>query len=145
MVDPWYPGAVRLEVLHRQTMECVGERAAGMRDVGALERTLTRPRRLLRFAGADPCHQAAVLGLALIEEAPILDGNAPTAVVAVCFFLERNRRPYAGDPGELLAGLVAAAGAPAPEREAAVDRVAALLRAKSGPVLADGDEAGAQR
>jgi prophage maintenance system killer protein len=109
-------------------MAALGRPPSGLRDVVALERALLRPRLWAQFGDGDLFEQAALLGVALIQEHPFWEENASTAVLAVVFFLERNRAPTPVAPDRLLSLLAEAATAPDAERDAAVRGVAGRLR-----------------
>jgi prophage maintenance system killer protein len=109
-------------------MTALGRPPSGVRDIVALERALMRPRLWAQFGGGDLFEQAALLGVALIQEHPFWEENASTAVLTVVFFLERNRTPMPTAPDLLLSLLTEAATAPDAERDAAVRGVARVLR-----------------
>jgi prophage maintenance system killer protein len=129
-----YPGTYRLLHLHAEARRSEGLRPAALLDLGALERALMRPRLFAQFTGADLFEQAALLGVSLVQAGTFVDGNAPTALLALRFFLERNGRPFGGDPLALTELLLAAVEATEEERDGAVHSLARLLREHSEPI-----------
>ncbi len=86
-----YPGVEQLLRIHERQVERFGG-AAGVRDRGALEAALARPR--ATFSGEDlhpdPAAKAAVLLHSLIASHPFVDGNKRTAAMAAELFLLFN-------------------------------------------------------
>ena len=70
-----------------------------LRDSGALEGALGRPRSYAQYEDADIALQAAVLAHGIAESQAFIDGNKRLALVAMLTFLEINGfRVEAADP-----------------------------------------------
>lgn len=70
-----------------------------LRDQGALEGALARPRSYADYEGADIALQAAVLAHGIAESQAFIDANKRLALVAMLTFLELNGyRVEASDP-----------------------------------------------
>jgi death-on-curing protein len=102
--------------LHADAMTRTGYPPAPLRDPGALESAMARPRMLAHYEGADPATQAVVLMLAISQAQAFIDGNKRTAFYAALVFLELNGQTFIGD-SELLAVLLEEA-ATRPQEEA---------------------------
>jgi death-on-curing protein len=78
-------------LLHARLIQRTGG-SGGVRDMGALESALARPR--TTFEGQDLYpdlwHKAAALMQSLIRNHPFVDGNKRTALTATGLFLELN-------------------------------------------------------
>jgi len=77
--------------LHRRLLEATGG-APGIRDLGALESAIAQPK--ATFGGVDLyptlVEKAAVLGLALVQDHPFVDGNKRVGHAAMETFLVLN-------------------------------------------------------
>src|SRR5438094_8923178 len=91
--------------LHADVMRRTGFLPAPVRDVGALESAIMRPRTVAHYEGADLPTQAVTLMLAISQAQAFVDGNKRTAMFAALVFLELNGCPFDGDD-ELLAVLL---------------------------------------
>lgn len=88
-VEPvWIDSAVALAVHDRQLAEHGG--AAGIRDAGALESALARPRNSWSYGVDDPAALAAAYGFGIARNHPFADGNKRTAWVLARLFLRLN-------------------------------------------------------
>ena len=78
-------------VLHDLGLVAFGG-AAGVRDFGALESALARPRNLLAYGKKKPslARLAAAYALGIIKNHPFIDGNKRTALVIAFSFFELN-------------------------------------------------------
>jgi death-on-curing protein len=63
---------------------------AGLRDAGALESALARPRNLVAYGNPSPFELAASYAFGIARNHPFVDGNKRTAFVAAIVFLEIN-------------------------------------------------------
>jgi len=63
---------------------------AGLRDAGALESALARPRNLVAYGDPTPFDLAAAYAFGIARNHPFVDGNKRTAFVASAVFLEIN-------------------------------------------------------
>lgn len=84
---------------------------AGIRDAGALESALGRPRNKLAYVGTDLASLAAAYAFGIARNHPFVDGNKRAAFVAMMLFLRLNDVRFAPSPAEAtLAILGLAAG-----------------------------------
>lgn len=90
---------------HEAAMAMTGFTPAPLRDQGALEGAIARPRMLAHYEGVDLVTQAVALILAISQAQAFVDGNKRTAMTAGLVFLRVNGRIFAGD-SELLAVLI---------------------------------------
>ncbi len=63
---------------------------AGLRDAGALESALARPRNLVAYGKPSVHELAAAYAFGIARNHPFVDGNKRTAFVASVVFLETN-------------------------------------------------------
>jgi death-on-curing protein len=86
-----YPTPQQVLFIHYRLIETTGG-AHGVRDLGALQSAVARPR--ATFAQddlyADLFAKAAALLESLIRNHPFVDGNKRTAITAAGIFLQRN-------------------------------------------------------
>jgi death on curing protein len=93
----------------------VEQAADHLRDRGALEGALGRPRAHAHYAGADLASQATVLAHGVAESQAFIDANKRLALVCMLTFLEVNGfRVEASDP-ELAEWMLAFAAGKSPE------------------------------
>ena len=62
----------------------------GVRDMGALEAALARPRNLVAYSDSDLVAAAAAYGFAIARNHPFIDGNKRVSVVVTELFLLLN-------------------------------------------------------
>jgi death-on-curing protein len=91
MKEPIWIGVLETLVLHDLGLVAFGG-AAGVRDFGALESALARPRNLLAYGKKKPslARLAAAYAFGIIKNHPFIDGNKRTALVVAFSFLEVN-------------------------------------------------------
>lgn len=91
MKEPLWIGALETLALHDLQLVAFGG-AAGVRDFGALESALARPRNLLAYGKKKPslARLAAAYAFGIIKNHPFIDGNKRTALVIAFAFLEVN-------------------------------------------------------
>jgi death-on-curing protein len=126
--------------LHHAVMERTGGASQGLRDEGALESAIMRPRMLAHYTRADLIEQASVLIAGIAQAQAFVVGNKRTAFAAGEVFLDLNGMQYFGEPLDLARQLELIA-----ERtdslEAATARFADWLRGRvqpSGPTREGG-------
>ncbi len=84
---------------------------AGLRDPGALESALARPRNLVAYGKPSPFDLAAAYAYGIARNHPFVDGNKRTALVASVVFLELNGHSFrASEEGVVVTFLALAAG-----------------------------------
>jgi death-on-curing protein len=91
MKEPIWVGVLETLVLHDLGLVAFGG-AAGVRDFGALESALARPRNLLAYGKKKPslARLAAAYAFGIIKNHPFIDGNKRTALVVAFAFLDVN-------------------------------------------------------
>jgi death-on-curing protein len=77
--------------------------APGIRDSGALESALARPKSLAAYATPDLCDLAAAYAWGISRNHPFIDGNKRTAFVVAAAFLDLNGRPLVAEEAESVA------------------------------------------
>jgi death-on-curing protein len=104
----WVEPAVVLAVHDMQLAEHGGP--PGLRDRGALESALARPRNLAAYGPVDAAGLAAAHAFGLAQNHPFVDGNKRTALVVSELFLALNGWRLVADDAEcvlLFLGLAA--------------------------------------
>jgi death on curing protein len=92
-----------LVLLHGETLAEHGG-LPGLRDDGALDASLARPRHLHAYEPeADLPGLAAAYGFGIVRNHPFNDGNKRAGFLAMGLFLERNSRELTADPVEAIA------------------------------------------
>jgi death on curing protein len=91
MKEPLWIGVLETLVLHDLQLVAFGG-AAGVRDFGALESALARPRNLLVYGKKRPslARLSAAYAFGIIKNHPFIDGNKRTALVIAFAFLDVN-------------------------------------------------------
>jgi prophage maintenance system killer protein len=89
--------------LHAYIRNRLGQEAAPLRNVGALESAIMRARMADHYEGADLTRQAALLAIGISQAQAFMDGNKRTAFITAEVFLDLNGLRIAGDPVELSA------------------------------------------
>ena len=84
--------------LHHAVMGKLGAASQGLRDEGALESAIMRPRMAAHYEGADHVRQAALLAVGVSQAQAFVDGNKRTAYAALDTFLRLNGLVFSGDP-----------------------------------------------
>jgi len=112
--------------LHEAAMRRMGWVPAPLRDEGALESAIMRPRHAAHYEGADIIRQAALLAIGISQAQAFLDGNKRTAAAALLVFLYREGWAFDGDPIAL--GRWIETVAAASDREAAAATFETWLR-----------------
>lgn len=83
--------------------------AAGLRDEGLLDSALARPLNLVAYGDPDVADLAACYGLGLAKNHAFVDGNKPTAFLAVGLFLALNGQRLQATQAEATAAMLALA------------------------------------
>lgn len=97
----FYPTVLDAVALHDFVMTRTGAASSELRDEGALDGALNRPRMAAHYEDADMATQAVLLitGIALAH--PFIDGNKRTSLIVGDTFLERNGWAFTDDYLEL--------------------------------------------
>jgi death-on-curing protein len=96
--------------LHEAIMERTGFRAAPLRDEGALESAIMRPRMAAHYELADLIRQAALLAVGISQAHAFVDGNKRTAFAATDVFLGLNGKLFKGQALDYAKQIEAVAG-----------------------------------
>lgn len=83
--------------------------ASGIRDPGALESAVGRPINKWRYEGAEMQDLAAAYAFGIVRNHPFTDGNKRAGFMAMLGFLLLNDSPFAPDPVESTAVILALA------------------------------------
>lgn len=92
---------------------------AGVRDAGALESAMMRPRNLALYGEPDVAALAAAYGFGIARNHPFVDGNKRTAAVMMETFLVLNGCTLAATDAELVVAMLALAAGELSEEELA--------------------------
>jgi death on curing protein len=118
----WVATAVAQSAHAEQLAEHGGP--AGMRDAGALDSAMMRPRNLMLYTGPDVAALAAAYGFGIARSHPFVDGNKRTAAVVMETFLMLNGLTLTASDAELVVAIQALAA-----DELSEDELADWLRA----------------
>lgn len=113
----WIATAVALSVHVEQLSEHGG--AEGIRDVGALDSAMARPRNLALYDGPDAAALAAAYAFGIARNHPFVDGNKRTAAVIAETFLVLNGSVLGATDAELVVAILALAAGELSEDELA--------------------------
>jgi death on curing protein len=92
-----------LVLLHGETLAEHGG-LPGLRDEGAFDASLARPRHLHAYEPqSDMARLAAAYGFGIVRNHPFNDGNKRAGFLAIGLFLARNGRELTADPAEAIA------------------------------------------
>jgi death-on-curing protein len=117
-----------LILLHRETLAEHGG-LTGLRDDGALDAALARPRHLHAYEPkSDLPRLAAAYGFGIVRNHPFNDGNKRAGFLAIGLFLSRNGRELTADPVEAIAVILRLAEGKMTELE-----LASWIRQNQGP------------
>lgn len=93
--------------------------AEGVRDAGALESAMMRPRNLADYGAPDMAALAAAYAFGIARNHPFVDGNKRTAAVVAETFLVINGHALAATDAELVVVILALAAGELSEDELA--------------------------
>jgi len=97
----WLDAALALAIHDRQLAEHGGP--TGLRDAGALESVLARPRNQWEYGEDDRCALAAAYAFGIARNHPFADGNKRTAWILARAFLALNAVEIAFSPAAAIA------------------------------------------
>ena len=100
----WVATEVALAAHAEQLAEHGG--AQGVRDMGALESAMVRPRNLAQYEAPDAAALAAAYAFGIARNHPFVDGNKRTAQVCYRTFLALNEAEFAASDEEKYAQMV---------------------------------------
>ncbi len=127
-----YPTLAEVVAIHEFVMHGFGLPPNPLREEGALESAIHRPRMAGHYEGADLVRQAALLAIGISQAQAFLDGNKRTAFLTMDTFLETNGQEFVGERLELARQLETVGERPG-ERDAAEDAFEAWLRERVRP------------
>ena len=105
-----------LSAIHDDLIERYGG-IHGMRDTGALESAVARPRQLASYGGSTTVPKlAAAYAWALLRNHPFVDGNKRVALAAIVIFLDLNGWDWTASEIEETAVILGAAAGEIKER-----------------------------
>jgi death-on-curing protein len=113
----WVTDAVALAAHAEQLTEHGG--GDGLRDTGALESAMARPRDLVVYSEPDAAALAAAYAFGIARNHPFVDGNKRTAAVVSETFLMLNGYRLAATDAELVVAFVALAAGEISEEDLA--------------------------
>jgi death on curing protein len=113
----WLDPRVVLAAHDEQLAEHGG--AEGVRDIGAFESALGRPRNLAAYGEPDVAALAAAYAFGIAKNHPFVDGNKRTTLVAMETFLELNGRTLNADDVQCALTILALAAGELSEAELA--------------------------
>ncbi len=113
----WLDADVAFAVHDRQLAEHGG--SAGVRDAGALESALARPRNRWSYDEDDRCVLAAAYAFGVARNHPFVDGNKRTAWILARLFLQLNGIAIAFDAANAIDTVLALAAGELSEDELA--------------------------
>lgn len=93
--------------------------AAGVRDAGALDSAMMRPRNLAQYGEPDIAALAAAYAFGIARNHPFVDGNKRTAAVVAETFLVLNGHSLSATDAELVVAILALAAGELSEEELA--------------------------
>jgi death-on-curing protein len=101
--SPKWVDGLALVLLHGESLAEHGG-LPGLRDRGALEASLARPRHLHSYEPeSDLARLAAAYGFGIVRNHPFNDGNKRAGFLALGLFLECNGHQLTADPTEAIA------------------------------------------
>lgn len=113
----WVASEVALAAHAEQLAEHSG--AEGVRDAGALESAMARPRNLFEYGDPDAAALAAAYAFGIARNHPFADGNKRTAAVVSETFLVLNGNSLPASDAELVVAFLALAAGELSEEELA--------------------------
>ena len=128
----WISNAVALAAHAGQLVEHGG--GDGVRDPGAFESAMARPRNLAAYGTPDAAALAAAYAFGIARNHPFVDGNKRTAAVVAETFLNLNGLSLTATDAELVVAFVALAAGELSEEELTdwfLDRIETASRARS--------------
>jgi death-on-curing protein len=108
MSEPIWLDLAEILDMHAEQLAIFGG-ADGVRDVGLLESALARPVNRWHYGETDLAVLAAAYAFGLARNHPFVDGNKRAAFHALMVFLRINDIPFAPDPAEASAIILALA------------------------------------
>lgn len=127
MSEPRWLALEEVVVAHERQISRFGG-PAGIRDSGALESALDRPRNKLAYGETDLASLAAAYAFDIARNYPFIDGNKRAAFIALMMFLRLNDLRFAPPPAEAAAAILGLAAG-----EISEESLARWIRDRSPP------------
>ena len=108
MTAPIWLSVKNVVDLHGEQLKIFGG-PLGLRDQGLLESALGRPLNRWSYGERDLAALAASYAFGIAKKHPLVDGNKRTAFAVLMVFLRLNGVPFAPEPGEVTAAILALA------------------------------------
>ena len=99
MTEPVWLTADLVLAIHEQQLRLFGG-PPGVRDLGALESALGRPRNRWAYEGSELPQLAAAYAFGIARNHPFVDGNKRTALLSIITFLGLNDVEFAASEAE---------------------------------------------
>ena len=108
MTEPVWVDPLAVTHFHGESLIEFGG-SPGIRDPGAIESALARPRNLLAYGQPDLCDLAAAYTAGLCQNHGFVDGNKRTAFLAGFVFLYENGHTILAEQAEVIAAMLSLA------------------------------------
>ena len=108
MTEPVWVNPAAVTRFHDESLMEFGG-ASGIRDPGAIESALARPRNLLAYGKPDLCALAAAYTAGLCQNHGFVDGNKRTAFLTGFTFLFLNGQTIVAEQAEVVAAMLSLA------------------------------------
>ena len=108
MNEPAWLNPVAVLLIHGDSLMEFGG-SAGIRDLGAIESALARPRNLFTYGPPDLCDLAASYTAGLCQNHGFVDGNKRTAFLTGFTFLYENGYIIVAEQAEVVAAMLSLA------------------------------------
>ncbi len=108
MIEPVWVCLAAVTRFHGESLMEFGG-APGIRDVGAIESALARPRNLIAYGEPDLCDLAAAYTAGLCQNHGFVDGNKRTAFLTGFVFLYENGHTIVAEQAEVIAAMLSLA------------------------------------
>lgn len=105
MTEPRWLTLEEILVAHERQLARFGG-PAGLRDLGALESALDRPRNKLAYGETELASLAAAYAYGIARNHPFVDGNKRAAFIAMMVFLRLNGVRFAPSPAEATSAIL---------------------------------------
>jgi death on curing protein len=106
--EPAWLNAIALLLIHGDSLMEFGG-SPGIRDLGAIESAVARPRNLFTYGQPDLCDLAASYTAGLCQNHGFVDGNKRTAFLAGFTFLYENGYIIVAEQAEVVAAMLSLA------------------------------------
>jgi death on curing protein len=106
--EPSWLSTEEVIALHERQLRRFGG-PSGIRDSGALESAIGRPRNKWECESSDMAELAAAYAYGIARNHPFVDGNKRAAFIAMVLFLRKNHIPFAPPAAESTAIVLALA------------------------------------